>query len=118
MSFESKFVQIATFFEAWRAFLNHKERDTMGFRSGSGISDCNNYHHIGQDPVGNEDFAAVQNVIISVFFGPSPNALQIRTSIRFCHANSTNEFTRSHFRDVVILLLGSSVMSKVGHDNS
>lgn len=132
-------LQFLPFLEARHSFLNQEKRDSMSSRFCFRVCNRDNDDHIAHVTVGDENFAAIQNPIITVFLRIRSNSLQITaknnadlckfmqiyqslygkpkspSSAWLCHGDRSDALARHHGRNELLNLLWRSVMSQIWH---
>ena len=77
------------------------------------IGSHDEHEQAGEESVGDESLAAVDDVVVALLHGARANAFQIRTGAGLGHADGADELTRRQARQEALLLLLGAVIEHV-----
>ena len=108
-------VQVAAALEALHAALDHEQRDALV--AGVGVGARDDDHQVGQDAVGDERLAAVEDVVVALVDGGGADALEVGAGARLGHRDRGDLLAAGQVGEPALLLLVVRAGDEVGHDH-
>lgn len=81
LCFQPYLLQFLALDEAFHSLLHQKQTDSMCSRFCCRVGNCHSNDNITHVTIGDENFAAIQDVVISIFFGIGSNSLKVTRKI-------------------------------------
>ena len=111
----TNFLELLSLFEALQTGIYQEQGGALGTLAG--VSDSSNDYHICMVAIGDKNFGAVKNPVVSVFYRIGAYTLNVRAGAGLSHGQSAHRFARDHFgQPLLFLFLGTEVLN-IGGNN-